>query len=311
MTRTTYKLAEPDEHGYRPCARGERCASAVTVQQPDGSFARQALNGPRPFCSPDRDFIGQSLAGIPELYEQLAETLGEKSPGTGPAVSGSHEAPIPLRVDVDELMRRIVSTLSGWDERVADIARLSVSDTKISRNQRHAWLLPRMVGRIRAHLDALLVLEPEPMIRYRTIEEARDHALNGGFGWIHPAAGYAEVIEDRSGIDAAEDILDLERRCLGILQVKPKHLPLPMPCWECDCPAVQRLDGPTGLRDEAECTACGETYTLEKFHDLMTHLTKQQATALQARRRAEAAEHAEHNEAAGPLTVLEGSGGRA
>lgn len=70
----------------------------------------------RYLCRPCEDKAAEALVGIPGRYQQLGQLL-HRGASTGPAVSGSKTAPIPLRVDILELQLEtgpILAPLQSW-----------------------------------------------------------------------------------------------------------------------------------------------------------------------------------------------------
>lgn len=71
-------------------------------------------------CRPCTERVDQNLralAGPDGLYARLADSLHPGSSSGGPAVSGSRTAPVPLKLDVLNLMTEhgpVISPLEGW-----------------------------------------------------------------------------------------------------------------------------------------------------------------------------------------------------
>lgn len=253
-------------HGeQRPCARGERCAERGPGNTP-------AL-GPRAFCGTDRATIDRVLQWMPTAYTELYLRLPDKGAGVGGRVSGSRTPPVPPNLGVDSLMVDIVRVLGSWDERVRAVANLS----ELSLHMRDAVALVTMVRTLTGHLDALLALPPEPMLRSVSIQQAAE-LPPGTVGNVRPAAGYADVMLDLSGADAGLEILKLHGRTRHMLGLTAQHQDLPVPCWACGLRTVRRWDGTAGLADEAECTNtdCRETYTAQRYDLLMAEVESMQ-----------------------------------
>ncbi len=247
----------------RPCARGERCAERGPGNTP-------AL-GPRAFCDTDRNIIGRALDWMPTAYTELYLRLPDKTVGVGGRVSGSRTPPVPPNLGVDALMVDIVRILGSWDERVRAVANLS----ELSLRMRDGVALTTMVRTLSAHLDVLLALPPEPMLRSVSIQQAAQ-LPPGTVGNVRPAAGYADVMLDLSGADAGLEILKLHGRARHMLGLTPRHQDLPVPCWACGLRTVRRWDGTAGLADEAECMECGEKYTAQRYDLLMAEVASMQ-----------------------------------
>lgn len=248
------------------CGRGGHCTSPEI--NPDGE-RRPALTY-QAFCTSDRDAVGRAIRALPGLFADLAQTLGERRRGDGPRVSGSQPAPpLPINLAVDARIRETILIVSSWDERVRTVARLSGPDTEASRHRRDQPALARMASTLAAHLDALLALPAEPMMRAVTLEQAALHAVAGRLGVVHVSGEWAEVILDLAGVDAGLELLALERRCLHLLGWTPQHEDLPVACWDCSLKTVRRRDGAAGLEDRASCSGCGALYEDERYRLLM------------------------------------------
>ena len=247
----------------RPCARGDRCAE----RGPGGAPAL----GPRAFCGTDRNTIARALDWMPEAYTELYLRLPDKGTGVGGRVSGSRTQPVPPNLGVDALMVDMVRVLGSWDERVRAVANLR----ELSLAMRDAVALVTMVRTLSAHLDALLALPAEPMLRSVSLQQAAQ-LPPGTVGNVRPAAGYADVMLDLSGADAGLEILKLHGRARHMLGLTSQHHDLPVPCWNCGLRTVRRWDGTAGLADEAECMECGEKYTAERYNLLMADVERMQ-----------------------------------
>ncbi|WP_328941561.1 hypothetical protein OG259_07760 [Streptomyces sp. NBC_00250] len=70
----------------------------------------------RYLCRPCEDRVAAALNDIPVRYQKLGSLL-HRGASTGPAVSGSKSAPVPLRLDVLEMQLEkgpILGTLQAW-----------------------------------------------------------------------------------------------------------------------------------------------------------------------------------------------------
>lgn len=267
--RTDRYWAE-DDTAARPCARGSHCANRNAAGEP-------AL-GPRTFCDTDRHHIDLCIEDIPQHYVALYQRLADKPQSSGGRVSGSRTPPVPPNLAVDTLMTHIVHIVASWNERVCAVANLTSPGTDASRRQRAGVALTRMCRILTAHLDALLALPPEPVVRYLPIHAAAQLAAAGVTGRVHPAAGYAEVYQDLSGADAGLELSSLNHRCRATLGYTPQHEDLLVPCFEPDCGQrmVRRYDGATGLDDYAECRSCKAQYTAGRYTLLMAQVEAMQ-----------------------------------
>jgi hypothetical protein len=265
-----------DESAQRPCARGERCASANRNHEP-------AL-GPRTLCSADRGILHNTIERLPELYLELWMRLGTKgSSSDGPRVSGGGKTPpTPIRLDIEALMARMIDVLSGWEERVQVIANLNLDS--IGRPRRHGVAMTTMCRTLAAHIDVLLALEPEAMNSH--ISEEKVAKLPENVVALIQLDGSAFVIEDLDGGDAANQILELQHAARSKLGHTPRHHDLLTPCWNprCEQRMLRRWDGAAGLDDHVECRSCGDQYSGEQLQRLMV----EEELAQQRRARKEA-----------------------
>jgi hypothetical protein len=227
----------------RECARGDRCSDYYIE---DGH--RYPAQTPRAFCDKDARWIAACLAALPGCYDALERELGEKS-GTQERVSGSREAPVPPRLDVDALMREYVHVLSSWHERVAAAGNLDFPYTRISRFRRDRYAVHRACEVIAPRMSALFALEGELATRYVKIEDATGDTA----GFVHPAAGYAEVDRVLSGADAGEEILRLYGKAVHVLGQFLERETMGAPCPKCDSLTMISTAGD----DLLKCAMCG------------------------------------------------------
>lgn len=280
-----YKVHSADEfysdEAQRPCARGKWCASK--------DFNGEPALGPRALCSADRDHLVTAIEALPGLHMKLYMILGVKGSGSdGPRVSGGLKTPpIPIRPDVDALMRRILDVLSSWEERVRLVARLSGPDTALSRRRRDEVAMTTMCRTLAAHVDVLLALEPESMMR--DVDIAGHARLpEGAAGFVHPSAGWIAYQGDLGGGNAAVEIFTLIEACKSKLGLRPQHDDLLAPCWNPDCGQrmLRRRDGSAGMDDHVECRnpKCRWRYEGEQLRRLMVEeeLARQRRTQKQA-----------------------------
>jgi hypothetical protein len=242
------------------------------VQGPDGDTWVPA-RGPRAFCAPDKGKIANALAELPRLYVSLSAELG--SPSQASTATRSPFGPrLPLRGDIEAIMRAYAEVLTSWHERVAAVASLASPPEPHrdgSPSARPSWYVDRAVKVLKPRLDALLALQPEPMRRAISL---RDLALmpEGTDGVVRSV--YAAVMIDLSGADAGLEVLALQRlagRALGETRQRPVEL-LGVPCRdpECDMLALRRAELPSDPAEDpdwSECTVCGDRMTETEYRD--------------------------------------------
>ncbi|MBG0828537.1 hypothetical protein HS041_12235 [Planomonospora sp. ID67723] len=252
----------------RECARADRCANP-RIETADGKTTRLPALTPRAFCDSCRLTIAKALSDLPELFIRVHSCL-DKSGQTsaGPVVSVSKSAPVPVSLPADELLRLVLAVLVSWEERVRAVANLVELDTDTSRYRRDGVALTQAWTTLATHLDVLLALPEEPMMRAVSLREAA--ALPPGTkGLVHRTAGYADVFMNLSGADAGIEILNLTWRCRSFLtdtRPKPRHMSgVPCDCGFCDL--YEALDD-DGQFAGATCKRCGNEYTGDAYRDL-------------------------------------------
>ncbi|WP_242882642.1 hypothetical protein [Actinomadura litoris] len=241
------------EDETRTCAAGNRC-TARTEHGPARTF--------RTFCDADRDRIHDALVALPGLHYDLHQALGDRAPAIGGEgrPSGKPKSSLPIRVDLADLAHQLRETLLGWEERVRAVAGLPDAP---DRGVRPGVVMDRTVRILTRHLDAMLILQPEPMARPRPDDED---------GW---------ELRDLDGADAGLEILALARRCRSALGLTLAPQLLAAPCENCGLALIERIDGMSGLDDAATCTGCGHHYPAGEYAALATrtlHATNQGAT---------------------------------
>lgn len=252
------------DSGLRECARAERCSDPQFVQDGPRTVRRPALT-PRAFCDSCRDEIGVCIEETPRRWVQVHANIGQLKVLDGDPVSGSQSPPVPLSLDMDAFLREMVAVLVSWEERVRVVAGLSLLDTAVARRRRDGVAVAQACRVLSAHLDALLALTPEPMMRVLDLKTAA--ALPPGTnGVVRPVAGYAEVMCDLSGEDAGLELLWLRARCrgtLGLTGPKPKHLPVP--CKACGFTELYEVLTWDGVPEGAKCRQCGDEYSDNEY----------------------------------------------
>ena len=139
----------------------------------DGTTKRSPRTDYQPFCPKDRRLIETDLSQMPAQFVHLAAEIGNPV-RNGQMIRMPFGPRIPIRIDIDTLMRAIVESLSSWHERVADVDSLSYPLTADSRLQRQ-MVAVRDAERVLIHrVDVLLALDRQPMDRTRKVVTERD-----------------------------------------------------------------------------------------------------------------------------------------
>lgn len=255
---------EPDGDGKRDCARGWWCSSCAIVTE-GGTVTRIPERGYQPFCPKDRRMLEADLSQMPAQFVHLAAEIGNPA-RNGQVIRVPFGPRIPIRLDIDTLMRAIVESLASWHERVADIDHLSYPLTAESKFQRQMVAVRDAEKALIYRVDALLALDAQPMDRTRKVITERD-----------PKGRSTEDVvetEDLDGTDAGMEIFTLRYLCravLGETKEKPEEL-LGVPCREeeCDKLALRRAELPSDPQLPgwwSECAVCGDRLTEEEYRD--------------------------------------------
>lgn len=255
-------------HGdkMRPCARGEWCL-ARTVTTEDGQRTVHPKLTPDPFCSPDRDRIAECLGELPAQYVWLQAELGELTRRAqmirvpfGPA--------LPLREDIDALMRLMAHVLRGWEARTRAARQLAPPDTALPVDSPGS--VAESVKALAIHIGDLLALQDGWMSRSFPLHPGRHGQpasitqallnLHGDSEIVRVGADSITVMTELGGTDAGLDILRLHRQArvvLGDTQPKPEEL-LGVPCRNCDTLALRRT---AAAGYWSVCRVCGDRLT--------------------------------------------------
>lgn len=258
------------DDSLRECARAERCADP-RLETADGKTIRVGAPTPRAFCDACRGIIERAIRELPAYWGRVHTTLGQRGQSAGPKVTLSKSAPVPLSLAADELLRDMVAVVVSWWERVAVVARLRVPDTSASQRLVSYDVVKNACSVLAAHIDVLLALEEQPMMRAVSLREAAG-LPPGTTGLVHRSAEYADVLLHLDGARAGLEILQLHYRCrrqVGETSLPARHLPTPCrrPCGYKQLFEV--LNG-QGEFDGARCRQCGTEYTMQEYRDLVT-----------------------------------------
>lgn len=224
----------------------------------DGESVTTPALGYGVFCRSDRDMIARTLSGIPEQWVRVHQELSIKAAGTE-RVSGSRSAPIPANMAADAILREVIAVLVSWEECVRVAAGLTLPDTQLARRRRDSVAVTGAVRTLSAHLDRLVALPAAPMSRAFELHNL-ERIPEGAYGRTNTIGGYCEVTVDLSGVDAAEEILSLSRRCKAFVGDTRMREALNVPCPDPSCSGFS-LEHIQGSAYAAECRACGRLMT--------------------------------------------------
>lgn len=203
--------------------------------------------------------------------------IGEH-PRTGKAVRMPPGPREPLRLEVDALVREMAFVLGSWHERVAALDHLTAPDMEAA--IRHPARAVADAERVLSpRIDALLALQPEPMVRLffrpmdaeaRMAEDARGPwSAAGEDGRVLPS-GEAYLLPSLGGAAAGREIMDLHyraRKVTGQVRARPETFD-GVPCRSCEAMSLERAEPPSDPSREAmhsRCAGCGDVMDAATF----------------------------------------------
>lgn len=246
------------DDSQRECARGTRCTDP-RIGSAGGKMVRLPALTPRAFCDSDRDLVERCVRDLPALELRVHAEIGNRGQASGPRVATSKTPPLPINLNVDELLRSVAAVLVSWHERVADVARLTEPDGSVC--TACAVLAPRV--------EVLLALPSGPMMRSVSLREAA--ALpSGTSGLVHDGAEYADVVKALSGADAGLEVIQLHYRCRRLLgETPPAARRLDGVVCDCGYTELRELLDDDGAFNGAKCYECGNEYSCDTYKDLV------------------------------------------
>jgi hypothetical protein len=253
-----------DEDGHQPCVRGGRCAAR--------DYQGNPAYGPRAFCDTDRGNIAAVISRTPETYIRLRMLL-PPAHSHEERVSGSAEAPVPLNLDVEALMREIMHVACSWEDQVRGVASLAVPPDGARRD---AVALTAACATLHAHVDTLLSLPGEPKTRYVPPDRAAAGPVfcdSAGDAWEHVTLDGTDAGLEFLALDGrARAMLGLTRRRRRITEVR---------CDQCAQKTLVQYEAQAGGWEPlVRCTACPNTYTGTQYELLMGRVYNAQVQAL-------------------------------
>ena len=252
-TRAGHNADSDAEAAGDPCTRGNFCSGRrIVVEAGERKVVPARTYGP--FCTACRGLIASCLSELPPAYVRL----GEETPEMHRSGFGGHSPfgpRLPMSPVYSDLQRAIAEILASWNERVRDVARLSVLDTKLSRLRSQSAAVDEYATVLGAHLTVLLALEPGPMMRSVPLKSHIDPDL--------------VTMLILGGQDAGEEILRLHRSALLVLGeiVKQRETLDGVPCKRCEAMSLERAEPPSDPSKEAmysECAGC--RHQMSKAH---------------------------------------------
>ena len=276
------------------CSQGSWCHAATRDDEGSWHPARTFQS----FCPACRSAIAGRLAELPEACVRMLVQIGER-PKTGKAVRVPPGPREPIRLEVDALVREMAFVLGSWHERVADVDNLTAPDMKAA--VRHpARAIAEAVKILSPRIDALLALQPEPMVRHFHQPGAAERAAEGtdpsrpwaagSDGRVLPS-GEAYLLPELGGKHAGKEILDLHhraRRITGTVRARPESFD-GIPCRSCEAMSLERAEPPSDPSrpaDHSRCAECHDTMSRETYDEWVSYYRgwAEQATGLSCRR---------------------------
>lgn len=220
----TYYDPEPYN---RYCRRDHLCAGRDPI-------TRQPAPTPRPLCDTCAAILADIITGLPDtltsLHEELARSY-QSMPEAAPVAGGEPEPPLPIRENVDALIRTLVATMAEWAGRVRDVASLAPAP-----HAPHPDVSLRQSVRALQHrTSVLLALGPS----VRTVRTP-----------LHDPDAAPRPLD---GADAAGEIFWLRHRARAITGQIRRTNRREEPCLTCGVPAGIHWDG----EEIVVCQACG------------------------------------------------------
>lgn len=224
-----------------PCGRGHRCPGALFDPAAGEKYPPRTENL---FCEVCRAHIADRVRDLPTVYRELRAQYGIQ-PVIGSDDARVHTSrvnpSIPVREDLDALLTEIETTVAGYEDRVRQ--HLSMPEAPVVSWERRAARVEQACRLLAAHVQVLTNLPMEWM------------AIHGSH-------------DERGGLDAGLDMLDLHRRADRAGGKQPSRYLVPIICPHCHIGAgVTREAG----RDGATCV-CGYVIGEDEYRELTAAL---------------------------------------
>lgn len=238
------------------CLRGRHCADWETT--PDGGRLPAATQAPDSLCRTCERRVGRAVAELPRQYAELETIVGQRSTA-GEHVSGTREPPTPPRLDVLTLQANIDATLTTWAAPVAARCRIRWNPAAV-RLLRPGPRVHRAAHVLASNLDSMLRLPAVPVDVWTA-----DHGV---------------ITVKSSGVDGALRLVALHQRGRQLVTGGSGDARLPVPCPQCEAPALVRRNG----GDQVTCQACGSSWPETDYRRLCMILADDYRAERSARR---------------------------
>lgn len=210
---------------------------------------------PRGLCWPDEAHGRFAIGRLPHDYVRVVSRL---APGTAGGVgvipTGRVEAPIPLNLGADELMRAIAWELAVWETAVRDVARLSdVPDHGV----RPFMAVVRGARTLVDHYSVLLAIRTNRHLPYGNEVDFTDESQS----------------IDADGPDGIVRLTSLHHRAHGMLGLTARRESRRLPCPAPADPKNPADDDGCGLYElgsyfgsnVVDCYSCGWKCSLDEY----------------------------------------------
>jgi len=260
------------EDGHE-CARGRWCASAKNAEQPDGTTARVPGFTYQVFCQACTDKIVEVLKIMPASYARLEEEYGAPVHRNDHAVRVPFGPSIPIRLDVDALMRETPLIIGQWAARVRSVPGLQLTVPDYPPDSREGFADACKV--LRLHPGPLSSLLPAWMTRtYRLPLDEDTEILIADKEIVRAGEDYVSVQVLCGGATAGNEILGLDHRfaaVLGELRSKPQEF-MGVPCRAdgCGWMSLVRAEPPSDPDDpgyHSICLKCRNRMTESEYKE--------------------------------------------
>lgn len=227
------------------CIAGEHCRSGTSPH--DRATNQPGPVGSTPLCDPDLDHATRSVALLVHDYRDLEQLLPKPLSQLSDGQPGhSGDAPIPLRLDVEALQRRIWKLSTTWAEILTERQRLSDPPVGCRDGFAVAWA----VGILAPRCDSLARLPSVQMVNYPHSDDDTTRYGPIALTYVSGAAGLLHL--SRAHQHA--------RAVLGLTE--PVYA-LPGHCQNRGCgrPELRVKDG----SDTVWCDRCGAQMTRDDY----------------------------------------------
>lgn len=234
------------------CRRSEHCATSVRVDD------QHRVGGPTVrsdwLCDPCERHAHNAVTHLPEDYARLSLLIGKSHSAGGQNVTATRELPVPIRLDVEALMARMVDEVTAWAEPVAERLRVQW-DTQTIKASRPGHALQRAANLLTGAFPVFLNLTDHTIPTWVDGHRTMD-------GWTDPHWSH----DDLDGITGAIRLIELHRRAQRTLGVSRLIVHMPDPCHECQALALIMTSG----SERVDCTACARWWTLDEHERLVS-----------------------------------------